>query len=77
MCIRDRKRTANYGSKHYNEKTLSVDQAKLLPDGKTVSLSIPNIEPTWGMEISYTIKTESGQPFTGKIHNSIFRLAKP
>ena len=72
----DLKRTANYGSKHYNEKTLAVEKAKLSTDGKTVSLSIPNIEPTWGMEIKYSIKTKTGKILSGRVHNSIFKLSK-
>lgn len=70
----DLKRTANYGSKHYNPKRLKVRRASLSPDGKTVKLEIPEIKPTWGMEINYSIKTDAGKRLQGKIHNSIYRL---
>ena len=70
------KRTKKYGSKHYNEKQLTIDKAQRLANGKTVTLAIPDIQPTWGMEIKYTVKTESGESLSGKIHNSIFRLSK-
>ncbi len=67
----DLKRTANYGSDHYNERRWEVASARLLPDGKTVALTIPDLTPTWGMEIVYAIRTASGQPLQGKIHNTI------
>ena len=47
------KRTANYGSEHYDEKPLRVTAASLSEDGRTVSLTLPDIQPTWGMEINY------------------------
>lgn len=70
----DLKRTKNYGSKHFNEQELEVEIATLANDGQTVQLVIPEIKPTWGMEINYSIKTKSGQVLNGKIHNSIFKL---
>jgi hypothetical protein len=47
----------------------------LLEDGKTVVLSIPEIKPTWGMEIKYELGSSDGKPIVGKVHNSIFKLA--
>jgi putative heme-binding domain-containing protein len=70
------KRTANYGSDHYNEQKLQIEKANLLEDGRTVRLSIPDIKPTWGMEIKFSLKSDRGKPVTGRIHNSIFRLKK-
>lgn len=70
----DLKRTANYGSKHYNPQRLSVSKAQLSSDGKTIMLTIPEIKPTWGMEINYSLETDSGKKLQGKIHNSIYRL---
>ncbi len=72
----DLKRTKKYGSDHYNQKQLKVTKASILPDGKSVSLTIPEIQPTWGMEIDYKIHTDSGKPIVGKVHNSIFKLAR-
>ena len=72
----DLKRTANYGSDHYNERRWAVTSARLLPDGKTVSLAIPDIAPTWGMEIVYAIRAADGKPLQGKIHNTIHHLRK-
>ncbi len=67
-------RTANYGSKHIDEKELEVTTATLSSDGRTVHLEIPSIAPTWCMEIQYEFKDSAGQPVTGKIHNTIHEL---
>lgn len=68
------KRTANYGSDHINEHPLQVTAATLSPDGKTVSLRIPNIQPTWCMEIRYRLKSPDGNPVERVIHNTVHRL---
>jgi putative heme-binding domain-containing protein len=65
------KRSANYGSKHYDEKPVAVTGAKLSPDGKTVTLELAEQKPTWSMEIKYTLKGLDGKPFEGVIHNTI------
>ena len=65
------KRTKNYGSKHIDEKPLAVAKASLLPDGKTVRLDLPDLAPTWGMEIKYRVKGSDGRAVTGVIHNTI------
>jgi len=68
-------RSEKYGSKHIDEKSLKVTSAKLSSDSKTIELQIEGIEPTWGMEIKYSLLAEDGLKFNGVIHNSIFRLA--
>lgn len=72
----DLKRTARYGSDHYNQRSWSVSMAKLSPDKKTLRLEIPDIGPTWGMEILYKIKSASGREIRGKLHNTIHHLNK-
>jgi putative heme-binding domain-containing protein len=70
------KRTAGYGSKHLNEKTLIVAAARLAPEGRTVVLDVPNIEPTWCMEIKYRLRSASGEEITGTIHNTVHQLGE-
>ncbi|MEM9411737.1 MAG: heme-binding protein, partial [Planctomycetota bacterium] len=70
----DLKRTKQYGSKHYNEKRINVRSARLLPDGKSIELTIPEIRPTWCMEIQYQFQTKSGRQIEGNIHNTIHQL---
>jgi putative heme-binding domain-containing protein len=71
----DLKRTANYGSKRYDEKSLVIKATKLSSDHRSVTLEIPDIRPTWCMEISYKLKTESGKSLTGTIQNTIHQLS--
>jgi hypothetical protein len=68
------KRVVSYGSKHYNEKPSQITGAVLSNDGKTVFLEIPQIRPTWCMEIKYSIKSERGEPIDGVIHNTVHQL---
>lgn len=70
------KRTANYGSKHHDEQSLEITKATLSEDGKTVSLDIPKIEPTWCMEIKFTLKAANGELVHGTIHNTVHRLRR-
>ena len=70
----DLKRTKNYGSQHYNEQRLKVEQAMLSEDGRTIRLTVPDIEPTWGMEVVYSLKSVDGKTVRGKIHNTIHQL---
>ena len=48
--------------------------AALSQDGRTVTLQIPQIKPTWCMEIKYWLKGAGGEPVSGTIHNTIHRL---
>ncbi|MCG8652955.1 MAG: LamG domain-containing protein, partial [Pirellulales bacterium] len=72
----DLKRTANYGSKHYNERSWPVRKATLSADGQTITLEIANLAPTWGMEIRCFLKSVDDRPFERRIHNTVHRLAK-
>ncbi|MEM1293914.1 MAG: DUF6797 domain-containing protein [Verrucomicrobiota bacterium] len=64
----DLERTANYGSKHYNERTLEV--ADVSTSGNQVVLTIPELQATWGMEI--VCKLSNGE--TRTIHSSIHQV---
>lgn len=68
------KRTKNYGSPHVDERPLRVASAKLLEDGKSVFLSLPDITPTWSMEIQYDLKAADGTAINGTLHNTIHEL---
>lgn len=70
------KRTKNYGSKHIDEKPLSVTKATLAADGKTIRLELPDLTPTMCMEIVYRLKGTDGRPITGTLHNTIHALGK-
>ncbi len=69
------KRTASYGSNHYDEAPLTVRSTRLSNGGRTLHLDIPEIASTWCMEIKYELRSADGKPFRGIIHNTIHRLA--
>ncbi|MFN4919931.1 MAG: hypothetical protein ACK5MM_10940, partial [Planctomyces sp.] len=60
-----------YGSKHFNERPWQVSAAVLSADGLTLSLQIPELEPTWGMEVNFDLRAADGGPVQGRIHNTI------
>ena len=70
------KRTKNYGSKHFDEHGLKVTSAQLSEDRRSVLLELPDIQPTWCMEIRYSLKGSGGENVTGVVHNTIHRLAE-
>jgi putative heme-binding domain-containing protein len=75
VTVWDLKRTKNYGSKHFNERQLKVVSADLSADSKTVRLVIPELKPTWGMEIVCRLMTSDGNEVRRVIHNSIHQLS--
>lgn len=74
LKVWDLKRSANYGSEHHREHRLTVERAEVSADGRTVNLHVPDLAPTWGMEIACRLTGEDGSQQERVIHNSIFRL---
>jgi hypothetical protein len=72
----DIKRSARYGSNHYNEKQLRVTAASLSADGKTVTLDVPDIRPTWCMSVGYRIRGANGASVENTIHNTVHHLGE-
>lgn len=70
----DLKRSRSYGSKRYNVQELTVERAELTEDGKTLMIHLPDIEPTWVMEINYNLNSPDGQQVQGAIQHTIYRL---
>ncbi len=70
------KRSAAYGSRHYDEKPAKVTGARVAADGKTVTLEIADMQPTWCMEIRYTLVGADGAAVQGVVHNTIHRLGE-
>jgi putative heme-binding domain-containing protein len=69
------KRSEKYGSDHIGEKAATVTAAELSADGKTVTLQIADMKPTWCMEIKYALKSPDGEAVKGVIHNTVHKLA--
>lgn len=63
-----------YGSKRYNTKTLTISETKLIDDGKSVKLVLPDIAPVDVMKITYKVTDVHGNKFEGKVQNTIHNL---
>ena len=70
----DISRTANYGSNHLSERELQVTAARLLDDGKTIQLTVPDLQPTWCMSIDVTLKSSDGRSIHRLIHNTVHHI---
>ncbi len=68
------RRSAAYGSKHYDERTIKVAAAGLSADARKLTLRIPDLGPTQCMEIVYDLKGAGGEPVAGRLHNTIHHL---
>jgi putative heme-binding domain-containing protein len=68
------RRSATYGSEHYDERPLDVAGADVSSDGRTVFLKIPGLEPSQCMAIQYRLRASDGSAFSGQIHNTIHAL---
>lgn len=76
ITVWDLKRSHNYGSKRYNVRELSIESMRLAGNGKQLTISLPDIEPTWVMEIKYQLKSTDGKKVEGAIQNTIYELGK-
>lgn len=70
------KRTANYGSPHFDENPLTITGTSLSADGRTLLIKCDDLKPTWCMEIRYSLKSADGKSIDGIIHNTIHHLAE-
>jgi putative heme-binding domain-containing protein len=68
------RRSVRYGSEHHDERALLVASASPSEDGRTVTLGLPEVRPSWCMEIKYALKGARGEDVVGAIHNTIHRL---
>ncbi len=66
------KRTSRYGSKRYDEKELTISNIHVIDNN--VYIQIPDLCPTWIIEVAYELKDEDGELFDGLIHGSIYVL---
>src|SRR5262249_47017689 len=70
------KRSARYGSEHYNEHALAVKAVRVSSDARTVLLEIPALAPTACMELKYFLKGAHGEPVEGVVHHTIHHLSE-
>jgi putative heme-binding domain-containing protein len=74
LKVWDLQRSANYGSPHLNEHALTVTRAALAADGRTLTLEVPGLKPTWGLELWYSVVAADGREVDGLLHGSIHRM---
>ncbi len=67
------KRSASYGSNHVDEHPLPVTRAELTTP-TTLKLTIPDLAPTMGLEISCTVKSPGGADTTRVMHATVHEL---
>ena len=70
----DLKRTRNYGSRHHNQRRWQVSKVALSPDGRSVTLTVPELAPTWGMSIRCKTRGSGGVEVVREIHNSVYNI---
>ncbi|GAB5551412.1 MAG: c-type cytochrome [Saprospiraceae bacterium] len=70
----DLQRSRRYGSDRYNLQELKVENISLSEDGQVLHLQLPEIAPTWVMEIKYKLQGKDGTAFEGAIQNTIYEL---
>ncbi len=68
------RRTRKYGSDRFDEKKLEITQTTLSPDHKSIFIEIPELSPTWIIEIIYQLTSSTGHPFQGAIQGTIHEL---
>ncbi len=67
-------RSEKYGSPHLNERPLKITQAALAEDARTLTLHLPDLAPTRGLEWQGSLQGADGKAFTRRVHATIHRL---
>lgn len=67
-------RSAKYGSAHHDERALEVTAASLSPDGRTLTLTIPDLAPTPCYELALTLRGTDGTAVSRILHGTLHQL---
>jgi glucose/arabinose dehydrogenase len=70
------KRSADYGSKHYDEHALELTGASLSADARTVTIEIPALAPTQCYELKLRLVGKAGGLIERSLHGTIHRLSE-
>ncbi len=70
------KRSASYGSKHYDEHPLEITGAHLSTDARTVTLDIPALTPTQCYEFKVRVQAPDGSTIERSLHGTIHQLSE-
>ncbi len=71
--------SGEYGSKRWSvtspnregADSIAIQSATLLPDGKTIFLNVPNLRPAMQCQLTYDLRTKSGEGFTGDLYHTV------
>lgn len=70
------RRSANYGSEHIDEHKLKVTRATLSADATTIRLTIPDLRPTWGIELKMNLRGADGGPIQRRLHGTVHTIGE-
>ncbi len=70
----DLERSRRYGSERHNIRRLRIAGASLRDS--TVTLSLPGLEPTWILEITYDLIDSNGIAFEGAVQSTVYAAEK-
>jgi hypothetical protein len=62
---------------HLDEHDVTVAAARLGADRRTVTLHMPDLAPTRGMEITWNFRDAQGAAVTGSLHLTLHALGGP
>jgi hypothetical protein len=65
------KRSANYGSDHFDETARPVAAAEVSPDGRRVRLRVPDFASTWCYAVEWRIEAADGSPVRGVLNGTM------
>ena len=70
------KRSAKYGSNHYDEHPLEISGARLSANARTVTLDIAALAPTQCYELKLRISGADAATVERSLHGTIHQLAE-
>ncbi len=74
VTVWDLKRSRTYGSERLNTRELHIEDVTLSADGRTVLLQIPDLAPTWIVEVAYNLQAADGTAFDGVVQGTVYAL---
>lgn len=57
---------------HKVHDTVAIEAAKLLPDGKTVELTLAGMKPCMTLKVTYDLESEDGKIMKGDLHATVY-----
>ena len=67
-------RTRRYGSARLDEKELNISNVTVSEDATSMLLHIPDIAPTWIIQINYDLEGDKGNSISGMVQGTIYAL---